>query len=288
MKISSFDKVRELSQQIQTNTTGEPCGVFGNNVNSPIDNGLNEYNKGIGFMTYGNYKVPVTEAINYSFDVGILKDNLGLLKAFMNKHLKELNSRIRTQPRQLDQRASVISQFAKSMPEFEKIGSQMDYEDANQVDNIVNIDITDQFANQLRKIYSTYFGTPKQLEKFVMSAIGVVAQYNLKTWDEFINKVESLSKAGILHPQDINPEASHKEMAIDKFKSDVISSMLTKYSDEELQKDILDLAEKESAIVYADHKWSRNNISQAELTNAVINEIRTGGVDLDVLKNLYK
>lgn len=59
MNISGFDKTKDLADKIQAQTEGEVVSnsTGTNNVNSPIDDGIEMYNKGVDFTTYGNHHV---------------------------------------------------------------------------------------------------------------------------------------------------------------------------------------------------------------------------------------
>jgi len=59
MNLNGFENTRDLSDKIQDITEGEAISnkLGTNNVNDPDDLDISEYNKGVDFMTYGNYHV---------------------------------------------------------------------------------------------------------------------------------------------------------------------------------------------------------------------------------------
>ena len=289
MKPSSFDKLLNISKDIENITHGEQCGVFGNNVNAPIDNDISEYNKGASFMTYGNYSVPLNESIEYVFDINFLKDKMHIIKNDLKKRLTELNNEAEKN-KTVDPRSSSTAGFLKSIgaDKFPNLLDEIELEEQGIVPKIYDIPIDNEFSDVLSKLYTPYFDNTDDLNKFKKSAIGVIKEYDLKTWGEFIDKVESLANNKYNFQDELKEKRATHDQQLDKFTYSVFDYLFKTYSDDELEQNIEKLAEKVSGDIYTKLNWNRTNISLNELMDRVRSEITLGGRDIPTLKHLYK
>lgn len=89
---SNFDKLLDLTKGFEP-SSGAQCDSLGNNVFSPISAGLNDFNKGVGFMTkFGDYSIPINEAVEYVYDTKLLHDHIQPVEQYFKAKLKEMNT----------------------------------------------------------------------------------------------------------------------------------------------------------------------------------------------------
>lgn len=197
---SSFDKLLDLTKGFEP-SSGSQCDSFGSNVFAPIDSGLNDFNKGVGFMSkFGDYSVPLTEAVDYVYDTQLLFENLKPLEDFFKSKLKELNTNEIAKNKNYKAGKNLGSSIGfmqgidgdPTEDEQEVIKLMQYNENESKYPPPLSTDITfktsQEFLNTLREVYKNM--DSETLNAIIASASGFINAFDINSYRKYIETVK--------------------------------------------------------------------------------------------------
>lgn len=193
MNINGFENLKDLSQTIEDNTQGEMSTHLGNNVNTPIDNGLGMYNNAVNeLFTYGDYKVSVNESVEYKYDINQINSNIDRIDKVLATQLKNINATT-SKSDDVKQNPHIDSVLGIDGDKGEELKTVMS-ESHKPIELTTEIKIKDKnkFLNVLTSIFKDL---PEDELKSLISGISAfVSEYDITGVRELINEVKT--KAG--------------------------------------------------------------------------------------------
>lgn len=310
MNINGYENLKDLTQGIADNTQGELSTYLGNNVNSPIDDGLGMYNRAVNdLFTYGDHRVSMNEGVEYAYDIKPIYDNLDKITAVLRAQLKRINARemeankdFKSDPRI----GSALGFIDDENGEFQALKDAMD--DAKHPPSLsTDIKIKDKtkFLNVLKQIFKDL--PSDQLQHLISSASGFISTFDIESVREFISKIETQAEEGKFYNGDINKQ--ERDTTLNKLVGGMMTYILRNFDDTEMDSGIesiinysIDQRLPKLANSIRDNEWielpmdeqstkpnigSLSTISIEEVRNAILNEFNTGNADYNVLRKLY-
>lgn len=316
MNINGFEDLKDLSQSIEETTQGEMSTHLGNNVNTPLDDGLGMYNRAVNdLFTYGDHQVSINEGVEYAYDIKPIYDNLNRITAVLRNQLKKINEKetevnrdFKPDPR-IDASMGFIT--GKEDDDFSALKSAMvDAKHPPSLSTDIKIKDPTKFLNVLKQIFKDL--PSDQLKRLISSASGFISTFDIESVREFISKVESQVEQGKYYNGDVNNDTRDKDLQM--LVGDIITRVLRSFDGSD---DDVDLeTDYQSAINYTIDEWlskavqARANssewieadikekadkpmsgdkpmISVEEVRSAVMNEFESGGRNLNALRDLY-
>lgn len=318
MKLTNFENLKDLTQGISENTQGELSTHLGNNVYSPLDDGLGMYNKAVTrFDTYRDNTVSMNEAVEYVYDIKPIYDRLDVIKNYLRAKLKQVNEKEKKAEETFkpDHRVDSALGFMRGG----EGGDDSEYRSIKAVMNDakfpppLSTDITfkdkGQFLNILKQLFKNE--DSETLQHIISSASGFISTFDIDSVREFIDKIDSEIDRGKLYSGDLNNH--DREKALHLIVGDMMRYILRNFDNTD---DNVDLAtDYESVVNYAIEQWlpkvsaarSTNDwipkemheesdkprlgeipqINAGEVREALLAEFEKGGANIDVLRNLY-
>lgn len=318
MKLTNFENLKDLTQGISENTQGELSTHLGNNVYSPLDDGLGMYNKAVTrFDTYRDNTVAINEGVEYVYDIKPIYDRIDKVQNYLRSKLKQVNAKeLKDQENfEPDPRASSALGFiqgvdGKGGEEFAALKSAIhDSQFPPSLSTDIKFKDKGKFLAVLKQLFKDE--DPKTLEDMISSASGFISTFDIDSVRDFISKVESEVDRGKFYSGNINKD--EREKALHMVVGDMMRYILRNFDKTD---DNVDLAsDYESVINYAIEQWlpkvasarSKNDwipkdmgetsdepmlgdmpkINASEVREALLAEFEKGGVDINILRNLY-
>ena len=180
---SNFDKLLDLTKGFEP-SSGAQCDSLGNNVFSPISAGLNDFNKGVGFMTkFGDYSIPINEAVEY-FKAKLKEMNTNEIARNKNyKGEKDLGSSIGFmqgmdgEPTQDEQEAIKLMAYNEHESKFPP-----------PLSTDIPIKSSQEFIKLLSEIYKDL--DSDTLNKILQSASGFINAFDINSFRNYIETIK--------------------------------------------------------------------------------------------------